>query len=91
MASQISCVFVVSAIWDARSVMCSVKCMYDLPYEMQYELYSDMLKQLYCGSYSIALTPNTIFEYVKNVFLFTNPKLVFFTEFNLWMVLNIFK
>ena len=34
--------------------MCSVKCMYDLPYEMQYELYSDMLKQLYCGSYSIA-------------------------------------
>ena len=54
MASQISCVFVVSAIWDARSVMCSVKCMYDLPYEMQYELYSDMLKQLYCGSYSIA-------------------------------------
>ena len=55
MASQISCVFVISAIWDARSVMCSVKCMYDLPYEMQYELYSDMVKQLYCGSYSIAL------------------------------------
>ena len=54
MASQISCVFVVSAIWDARSVMCSVKCMYDLPYEMQYELYSDMLKHLYCESYSIA-------------------------------------
>ena len=57
MASQISCVFVVSAIWDARSVMCSVKCMYDLPYEMQYELYSDMLKQLYCKSYSIAYFP----------------------------------
>ena len=39
--------------------MCSVKCMYDLPYEMQYELYSDMVKQLYCGSYSIysAFTP----------------------------------
>ena len=55
MASQISCVFVISAIWDARSVMCSVKCMYDLPYEMQYELYSDMVKQLYCGSYSIAI------------------------------------
>ena len=54
MASQISYEFVISAIWDARSVMCSVKCMYDLPYEMQYELYSDMLKQLYCGSYSIA-------------------------------------
>ena len=54
MTSQISCVFVISAIWDGRSVMCSVKCMYDLPYEMQYELYSDMLKQLYCKSYSIA-------------------------------------
>ena len=26
---------------------------------------------------------NTIFEYVKNDFLLSNPKLVFFTEFNL--------
>ena len=29
------------------------------------------------------MTPNTIFEYVKNDFLLSNPKLVFFTEFNL--------
>ena len=29
------------------------------------------------------MTPNTIFECVKNYFLLSNPKLVFFTEFNL--------
>ena len=29
------------------------------------------------------MTPNTIFECVKNDFLLSNPKLVFFTEFNL--------
>ena len=32
-----------------------------------------------------SVTPNTIFEWVKNDFLFSNPKLVFFTEFNLIM------
>ena len=32
-----------------------------------------------------SVTPNTIFEWVKNDFLFSNPKLVFFTEFNLFI------
>ena len=30
--------------------------MYDRPYEMQYELYSDMGKDFYWGSYTIAQT-----------------------------------
>ena len=47
--------------------MCSVKCMYDLPYEMQYELYSDMVKQLYCGSYSIA----HISKHIYNAHIYT--------------------
>ena len=29
------------------------------------------------------MTPNTIFECIKNEILFSNPKLVFLTEFNL--------
>ena len=35
-----------------------------------------------------SVTPNTIFECIKNDFLLYNPKLVFFTEFNLAMVEN---
>ena len=35
-----------------------------------------------------SVTPNTIFEWVKNDFLFSNPKLVFFTEFNLFITLG---
>ena len=31
----------------------------------------------------LSMTPNIIFECVKNDFLLSNPKLVFFTEFNL--------
>ena len=37
----------------------------------------------------LSVTPNTIFECVKNGFLLSNPKLVFFTEFNLHITLQI--
>ena len=32
-----------------------------------------------------SVTPNTIFECIKNDFLLSNPKLVFLTEFNLYI------
>ena len=35
-----------------------------------------------------SVTQNTVFQYVKNIFLLSQKKLVFFTILNLGMVLN---
>ena len=34
------------------------------------------------------MTQNTVFQWIKNYFLLSNPKFVFFTEFNL-VIINI--
>ena len=38
-----------------------------------------------------SVTPNTIFECIKNDFLLSNPKLVFLTEFNLIIPFNLLR